>query len=70
MRAQFNDAVREYAKRADIFFSAAYGKVYDLLDAQEHIDIRTRARHKGVTPVEMVEELNLLARAIQIAKSL
>ncbi|MFH1743774.1 MAG: ORF6N domain-containing protein [bacterium] len=70
LRHQFNDEIRAYAKRHKIDFPVAYNNVYDILDAQEHIDIRLRAQHKGVKPVEIVESLHLLARAIQIAKVL
>lgn len=40
LRKQFNDAVRALSKKEQIGFDEAYNKVYDLLGAQHHVDIK------------------------------
>lgn len=76
LRKQFNDAVRALSKREQIGFDEAYNKVYDLLGAQYHVDIKRRVENrrakgdKNVKPIDIVEELNLLVPAIRLAKAL
>lgn len=76
LRKQFNDAVRALSKKEQIGFDEAYNKVYDLLGAQHHVDIKRRVENrrakgdKNVKPIDIVEELNLLVPAIRLAKAL
>lgn len=76
LRKQFNDAMRALSKREQIGFDEAYNKVYDLLGAQYHVDIKRRVENrrakgdKNVKPIDIVEELNLLVPAIRLAKAL
>lgn len=76
LRKQFNDAVRALSKKEQIGFDEAYNKVYDLLGAQHHVDIKRRVENrrakgdKNIKPIDIVEELNLLVPAIRLAKAL
>lgn len=76
LRKQFNDAVRALSKKEQIGFDEAYNKVYDLLGAQHHVDIKRRVENrrakgdKNVKSIDIVEELNLLVPAIRLAKAL
>ncbi len=70
LRNQFNEAVRDLAVRAKLTFPGAYDQVYDVLDAQEHINIKLRAAHAGVRPVEILEKTDLLVKATRIAKAM
>jgi phage regulator Rha-like protein len=76
LRKQFNDAVRALSKKEQIGFDEAYNKIYDLLGAQHHVDIKRRVENrrakgdKNVKPIDIVEELNLLVPAIRLAKAL
>ncbi len=71
LRKQFNDAVRAYKVKANIGnFDTAYNNVYNLLNAQHHLNIQKRAENKNVRKIDIVEELNLLVPGIRLAKSL
>ncbi|ACJ33023.1 ORF6N domain-containing protein [Anoxybacillus flavithermus] len=76
LRKQFNDAVRALSKKEQIGFDEAYSRVYELLGAQHHVDIKRRVENrkakgdKNVKPLDIVEELNLLVPAIRLAKAL
>jgi len=76
LRKQFNDAVRALSKKEQIGFDEAYSRVYELLGAQYHVDIKRRVENrrmkgdKKIKPIDIVEELNLLVPAIRLAKAL
>jgi len=76
LRKQFNDAVRALSRKEQIGFDEAYSRVYELLGAQHHVDIKRRVENrrmkgdKNVKPIDIVEELNLLVPAIRLAKAL
>jgi hypothetical protein len=76
LRKQFNDAVRALSKKEQIGFDEAYNRVYELLGAQHHVDIKRRVENrrakgdKNIKPIDIVEELNLLVPAIRLAKAL
>ncbi|HHW14496.1 MAG TPA: hypothetical protein GXX28_06150 [Firmicutes bacterium] len=70
LRNQFNKAVRELAFRRSLGYDAAYDTVYDILGAQEHIDIKRRARNRGVKPIDILEQSDLLVKATRLAKAL
>jgi phage regulator Rha-like protein len=76
LRKQFNDAVRALSKKEQIGFDEAYNRVYELLGAQHHVDIKRRVENrkakgdKNVRPIDIIEELNLLVPAIRLAKAL
>ncbi|MGE5623818.1 MAG: Bro-N domain-containing protein [Methanocella sp.] len=70
LRNQFNKAVRELAFRRSLGYDAAYDTVYDTLGAQEHIDIKRRARNRGVKPIDILEQSDLLVKATRLAKAL
>lgn len=70
LRAQFNKAVRDLAIRKGKPFDQAYDEVYEILSAQEHIDIKRRAENRGVKPIDVVEQSDLLVKATRLAKAL
>lgn len=76
LRKQFNDAVRKLSSKSGLAFDEAYNKVYDMINAQNKIDIKRRVENrkaKGdtkVRPIDIIEELNLLVKAIRVAKVL
>jgi hypothetical protein len=76
LRKQFNDAVRKLSSKSGLAFDEAYNKVYDMINAQNKVDIKRRVENrkaKGdtkVRPIDIIEELNLLVKAIRIAKVL
>jgi prophage antirepressor-like protein len=70
IRHQFNKAVKDLALRKGKGWQQAYEWVYDLVSAQEHIDIRRRAQNRGVKPIDILEQSDLLVKAIRLAKAL
>lgn len=75
LRKQFNDAVRSYSHQSNIGFNQAYNNVYNLINAQHHVNIQQRVenrknKNKNIRPIDIIEELNLLVPAIRLAKSL
>jgi len=70
LRDQFNKAVRDLAHRTGLLFNAAYDRVYETLEAQEHSKIRLRAEHAGVRPIEIMERNDLLVKGIRLAKAM
>lgn len=70
LRAQFNKAVRDLAIRKGKPFDQAYDEVYEILSTQEHIDIKRRAENRGVKPIDIVEQSDLLVKATRLAKAL
>jgi prophage antirepressor-like protein len=70
IRHQFNQSVRDYALRKKQGWQQAYEQIYDLISAQEHIDIRRRAQNRGVKPIDILEQSDLLVKAIRLAKAL
>jgi prophage antirepressor-like protein len=70
IRHQFNTAVRDYALRKKQDWRQAYDTIYNLISAQEHIDIKRRAINRGVKPIDVLEQSDLLVKAIRLAKAL
>nr|BDD46667.1 hypothetical protein 10 [Bacillales bacterium] len=73
LRDQFNEAVRIFAREANINFNEAYNRIYNMLGKHHHVDIKRRvenrkARGQNVRAIDIVEELNLLVPAIRMAK--
>lgn len=76
LRNQFNDAVRKFSAKSGLAFDEAYNKVYEMINAQNKVDIKRRVENrkakgdKKIRPIDIIEELNLLVKAIRIAKVL
>jgi prophage antirepressor-like protein len=70
IRHQFNAAVKDYALRKGKGWQQAYDTIYSLVSAQEHIDIKRRANNRGVKPIDVLEQSDLLVKAIRLAKAL
>jgi prophage antirepressor-like protein len=70
IRHQFNTAVKDYALRKGKGWQQAYDTIYSLVSAQEHIDIKRRANNRGVKPIDVLEQSDLLVKAIRLAKAL
>ena len=70
LRTQFVDLVRKIAITKRLPFDAVFNEIYIKLGKQEHIDIFRRAENRKISKLDVVEQCNLLVKAIRLAKTL
>lgn len=67
MRKELNSLIRSYAKNNEGCYEEAWNKIYRELNRRNHMYIKARAKHRNVRPLDMVEQMGLLATLFVIA---
>ena len=69
-RSRINKLVRDYAKRKDIPHSHVWGTLYMEFEYRYHVNLVVTARNRGISPLQRVEDLELIKEMRNLAISL
>ena len=61
MRKEINSIIRNYAQNHENAFEATWNLVYREFNRQNHMYIKARAKHRNMRPLDMVEQLGMMA---------
>lgn len=69
-RQYLNRLVREYAEVKHISYQESWGSLYNEILYRCEINVKVRARNKGLKPIDILERENMLLQACSIIKTM
>jgi hypothetical protein len=70
LRQQFNKSIRSLAYQFEKPISDMYSEIYKIINTNKHINIKARATHRNIRPIDVLENDGLLEYALRIVNNL
>lgn len=68
LRELFMQKVRQIVARSGFYAGTVLNIIYDTMIAESGIDFRAEAKRRGVKTIDIIEQRNMLARAVELAE--